>query len=159
MKKLPLLITAALLVAVLSGCSVLYPNWGKPTDSPSPSKTKTDTPTPDPTDTQTATPTPTDKADATVEIVDAYVDSANGVIQVIAQISNFSEDGGTCTATFTSGSKTVKVSQPAESNAANTQCHPLEINLGGLPAGQGSITVTYESKKYYGVSAPSSVTL
>lgn len=157
MKKLPLVITAVFLVSVLSGCSVLYPNWGKPTDSPSPTKTKTHTTTPAPTDTQTSNPTPTDKADAAVTIVDAYLDSANGVIQIIAQISNFSEDGGTCTATFTSGSKTVRVSQPAESNAVNTQCHPLEINLGGLPAGQGSITVTYESKKYYGVSAPSSV--
>lgn len=159
MKKLPLITTAVLLVAVLSGCSLLYPNWGKPTDSPNPTETSTGTSTPDPTDTETTSPTPTDKAEATVEIVDAYVDSPNGVIQVIAQISNFSEDGGTCTATFTSGSKTVKVSQPAESNATNTQCHPMEINLGGLPAGQGSITVTYESTKYYGVSAPSSVTI
>jgi len=159
MKKLPLITTAVLLVAVLSGCSLLYPNWGKPTDSPNPTETSTGTSTPDPTDTETTSPTPTDKAEATVEIVDAYVDSPNGVIQVIAQISNFSEDGGTCTATFTSGSKTVKVSQTAESNAANTQCHPMEINLGGLPAGQGSITVTYESTKYYGVSAPSSVTI
>jgi len=159
MKKLPLLITAVLLVAVLSGCSVLYPNWGKPTDSPSATKTATETSTPDPTETETPTPTPTDKKEATVEILDAYVDSPNGVIQVIAQITNFSEDGGTCTATFTSGSKTVKVSQPAESNAANTQCHPLEINLGGLPAGQGTITVTYESDKYFGESTPSSVTI
>jgi PBP1b-binding outer membrane lipoprotein LpoB len=159
MKKLPLLVTAVLLALVLSGCSFLYPNMGKPTDSPSPSKTHTKTPTSNPTDTQTSTPTPTDKAAANVEILDAYADTANGVIQVIAQVTNFSEDGGTCTATFTSGSKTVKVSQPAESNAANTQCHPLEINLGGLPAGVGTITVTYESKKYYGVSAPSSVTI
>lgn len=159
MKKLPLLISAILVVTVLSGCSILYPNAGKPTDSPSPSTSHTKTPTPDPTDTKTATPVPTDKADATVEIVDAYTDTANGVIQVIAQVTNFSEDGGICTATFTSGSKTVTVSQPAESNAANTQCHPLEINLGGLPAGDGTVTVTYESTKYYGVSSPSTVTI
>lgn len=159
MKKLPLITTAVLLVAVLSGCSLLYPNWGKPTENPGPTKTKTDTPKPDPTDTQTSDPTPVDKGDAIVEVIYAFVDSPNGVIQVIAQISNVSEDGGTCTATFTSGSKTVKVTQPAESNAASTQCHPLEINLGGLPAGEGSITVTYESKKYFGVSAISSVTI
>jgi PBP1b-binding outer membrane lipoprotein LpoB len=159
MKKLPLLISAILLITVLSGCSILYPNAGKPTDSPSPSKTHTKTPSPDPTETETSTPVPTDKAAATVEILDAYADSANGVIEVIAQVTNFSEDGGTCTATFTSGSKTVTVSQPAESNAANTQCHPLEINLGGLPAGEGTVTVTYESEKYYGVSAPSTVTI
>ena len=159
MKKLSILLSATLLAAALSGCSILYPNAGKPTDSPSPTKTKTDTPTPEPTETQTPTPTPTDKAEASVEVLDAYVDSANGIIQVIAQVTNFSEDGGTCTATFTSGSKTVKVSAPAESNAANTQCHPIEINLGGLPAGDAQITVTYESKKYYGVSSPSSVTI
>lgn len=159
MKKLSLLVSTLLLVSAVSGCSILYPNAGKPTDSPSPTKTKTDTPTPDPTETETPTPTPTDKAEATVEILDASVDTANGVIQVIAQVTNFSEDGGTCTATFTSGSKKVTVSAPAESNAANTQCRPISITTGGLPAGIGSVTVSYESTKYYGVSAPSSVTI
>jgi PBP1b-binding outer membrane lipoprotein LpoB len=159
MKKLSLLVTATVLVAVLSGCSLLYPNAGKPTDSPKPTETETVTPTVEPTKTETPTPEPTDKAEASVEILDAYVDAPNGVIQVIAQVTNFSEDGGTCTVTYTNGSKKISVSEPAESNAANTQCHPLEINLGGLPAGLASITVTYESTKYYGVSAPSSVTL
>lgn len=159
MRKIASIVIVTLLFGALSGCSVLYPNWGKPTGSPSPTKTHTKTPTPEPTDTKTPTPEPTDKAKAIVEILDSYVDVPNGVIQVIAQVTNFSEDGGTCKLTFTSGTKTVTVSQPAESNAANTQCHPLEINLGGLPAGTGSLTVTYESEKYYGVSESSPVTL
>lgn len=159
MKKLSLLVTATVLVSVLSGCSLLYPNAGKPTDSPKPTETETVTPTVEPTKTETPTPEPTDKEDASVEILDAYVDAPNGIIQVIAQVTNFSEDGGTCTATYTNGSKVVTVTEPAESNAANTQCRPLDINLGGLPAGEASITVTYESTKYYGVSTPSSVTL
>jgi hypothetical protein len=157
MKNLRVLALAALLALTVSGCSILYPNWGKPTDSPKP--TDTSTVTPGPTDTKTPTPDPTTKGSASVEIMDAYVDSANGIISVIGQVTNFSEDGGTCSATFNGGGKTVTVSAPAESNAANTQCHPLEISLSGLPAGAGVVTVTYDSAKHHGVSKATSVTI
>lgn len=157
MKKFRFLVLCLTLIGVLSGCTLLYPNWGKPTDSPSP----TDTSTPKPTETKTETPTPkpTDKAKAEVEILDAYVDSPNGILQVIASANNFSEDGGTCTATFNGGGKTVKASTTAESNASNTQCKPIEIPLGGLPRGAGVVTVSYESKGYYGTSQSVAVTI
>jgi PBP1b-binding outer membrane lipoprotein LpoB len=157
MKNLRVIALAAILAFTVSGCSILYPNWGKPTDSPKPTETKT-TP-PGPTDTGTPTPDPTDKGAATVEIMDAFVDSPNGIILVVGQVTNFSEDGGTCSATFNGGGKTVTVSAAAESNAANTQCHPLEINLSGLPKGSGVITVTYDSTKNHGVSKATAVTI
>ena len=157
MKNLRVIALAAILAFTVSGCSILYPNWGKPTDSPKPTETKT-TP-PGPTDTGTPTPDPTDKGAATVEIMDAFVDSPNGIILVVGQVTNFSEDGGTCSATFNGGGKTVTVSAAAESNAANTQCHPLEINLSGLPKGAGVITVTYDSTKNHGVSKATAVTI
>jgi hypothetical protein len=157
MKKLSLLLGLSLLLTSLAGCTLLYPNWGKPTSSP----TKTDTGSPSPTipDTGTPKPTVTNKANAAVEIMDASVYAQDGIIQVVAQVTNFSEDGGTCIATFTGGGKTVTVSAKAESNAANTQCHPLEISLTGLPSGPGSITVTYDSTAKHGVSSVTSVTI
>jgi hypothetical protein len=156
MKNLRILAIAILLVAPVSGCSVLYPNWGKPTDSPTPTATETVTPTP--TETPTETPDPA-KAPATVEIMDAYVDSQNGVLQVVAQITNFSEDGGTCTATFTGGGKSTSVTVSAESNAANTQCRIMEIPLGALASGSGSVKVKYDSTAHSGVSTETSVTI
>jgi len=157
MRKLIVLAMSAILIITLSSCSLLYPNWGKPTNSPT--KTNTDTPHPTDTDTDTPTPDPTDKANAVVEIMDSYVDSPNGILQVIAQVTNFSEDGGNCTLTFTGSGKTVTITVKAESNAANTQCHPLEIPLGQLPKGAGSITVTYDSSGKHGVSPATAVTI
>lgn len=155
MKKLSLLLGVTLLLTSVTGCTLLYPNWGKPTASP----TKTKTGDPKPTDTGTPEPTVTNKGKADVEIMDASVYAQDGIIQVVAQVTNFSEDGGTCTATFTGGGKTVSVSAKAESNAANTQCHPLEINLAGLPSGVGSVTVSYDSEAKHGVSSAEPVTI
>jgi hypothetical protein len=78
---------------------------------------------------------------------------------VIAQVTNFSEDGGTCKATFNGGGKTVSLTGSAESNAANTQCRPIEIPLGGLPKGAGVVTVSYESATKYGTSTSFAVTI
>jgi len=156
MKNLRILVLTVMLTSILSGCSVLYPNWGKPTSSPTPSKTKTQSSSPTPTETQTQTPDPT-KAAATVEIMDAYVDTQNGVLQIIAQVTNFSEDGGTCQATFEGSGKKATVSVKAESNAANTQCRTMEIALGGLPKGAGTVTVSYDSATHAGTSSQTSV--
>ena len=157
MKKLTLLIGFSLLITTLTGCTLLYPNWGKPTSSPT--DTKTSDPTPTKTKTGDPTPTTPAKGNAVVEIMDASVYQQDGIIQVVAQITNFSEDGGVCTATFTGGGKSVSVSAKAESNAANTQCHPLEINLGGIPSGSGSVSVTYDSATKHGVSSAQAVTI
>lgn len=154
MKNLRILAIATLIVASVSGCSVLYPNWGKPTDKPTP--TATDTQTPTPTATPTDTPDPS-KGPASVEIMDAYVDSQNGVLQIVAQITNFSEDGGTCTATFTGGNKSESVTVNAESNAANTQCRMMEIALGALSSGSGTVKVKYDSTAHTGLSTETSV--
>jgi hypothetical protein len=158
MKKLQILALASVLAISVSGCSVLYPNWGKPTDSPSPSVTDTETPSPTPTETETETPEPT-KLPASIEILDAYVDTQGGVLVVVAQITNFSEDGGSCVATFTGGGNSSSVTVSAESNAANTQCRTMEIPLGGLAKGMGVVTVKYDSTLHSGISAETSVTI
>ena len=158
MKNLRIAVLAVILAATLTGCSLLYPNMGKPTDSPSPTATETETPSPTVTPTETETPEPT-KEPATVEILDAYVDTQAGVLQVVAQITNFSEDGGTCTATYTSGGKSVSVSVGAESNAANTQCKTMEFPLGNLAKGTGEVTVKYDSTLHAGESTGTTVAI
>jgi hypothetical protein len=158
MKKIRIAVLAVIFVATVSGCSLLYPNMGKPTASPSPTATETETPTPTATPTETETPEPT-KDPATVEIMDAYVDTQAGVLQVVAQITNFSEDGGSCTATFTGGGKSSSVSVNAESNAANTQCRTMEFPLGDLAQGSGVVTVKYDSTLHSGESAGTTVVI
>lgn len=156
MKNLRILAIASILAVSVSGCSVLYPNWGKPTDKPSPTATDTETPSPTPTETETPEPT---KDPATVEIMDAYVDTQAGVMQVVAQVTNFSEDGGSCTLTFTGGNKSTSVTVTAESNAANTQCKTMELPLGVLAKGVGKVTVKYDSSTHSGLSPETSVTI
>ena len=156
MKNLRILAIASILAVSVSGCSVLYPNWGKPTDKPSPTATDTETPSPTPTETETPEPT---KDPATVEIMDAYVDTQAGVLQVVAQVTNFSEDGGSCTLTFTGGNKSTSATVTAESNAANTQCKTMELPLGVLAKGVGKVTVKYDSSTHSGLSPETSVTI
>lgn len=158
MKNLRIVALAFILAISVSSCSVLYPNMGKPTDGPSPTATESESPTPTPTPTETETPDPA-KSPATVEIMDAYVDTQAGVLQVVAQITNFSEDGGTCTVTFTGGGKSTSATVGAESNAANTQCKTMEIPLGVLAKGSGVATVKYDSTVHSGLSAESSVVI
>ena len=152
---------AATLTASLTGCSVLYPNWNttaNPADSSTPSASSSATPTESAS--ATATPTPTAaKAKAQIAFVDSGVDSAGGVIFAVAEVTNVVEDGGLCTLTFIGAGKTKTVTGKAEANATDTQCHPLELPLAGLPKGAGLITITYNSATHVGTSAAVAVNI
>jgi hypothetical protein len=160
-KSLTAAVAGATLVASLAGCSVLYPNWNTtagPGDSATPSTSATALPT----DSASPSPSPTataPKGKATISIVDSGVDAAGGVIFAVAEITNVVEDGGTCTMTFIGAGKTKTISGKAESNATDTQCHPLEIALAGLPKGAGLVTISYSSNGYAGTSAAIAVTV
>jgi hypothetical protein len=162
MKRINVAAAAAsslLLAAALSGCSVLYPNWNttaKPGDSSVPSTSSSSSQSPS----ATPTPTPTIAVKkAQISWVDSGVDTAAGVIYGVAEITNAVEDGGTCTLTFIGAGKTKTVSGKAEVNATDTQCHPLELPIAGLPKGAGLITMTYSSPNYAGTSAAVAVTI
>ena len=155
-------ITAALtLTAGLTGCSVLYPNWNttaNPGDSATPSASASVAPTES--TSASATPTPTAaKAKAQITFVDSGVDTAGGVIFAVAEVTNVVEDGGLCTLTFIGAGKTKTITGKAEANATDTQCHPLELSLSGLPKGAGLITITYNSATHVGTSAAVAVTI
>jgi hypothetical protein len=154
--------SASLLLAVaLSGCSILYPNWNttaKPGDSSAPSSSSSSAVT----ESASASPTPTPTVavkKAQIAWVDSGVDTAAGVIYGVAEITNVVEDGGTCTLTFIGAGKTKTVSGKAEVNATDTQCHPLELPIAGLPKGAALITMTYNSPTHVGTSAAVAVTI
>jgi hypothetical protein len=157
-------VVAALIVATsLSGCSVLYPNWNTtsgPGDSSTPSSSSSASASSNATESATPTPTPTVAVKkAQIAWVDSGVDTAAGVIYGVAEITNVVEDGGSCTLTFIGAGKTKTVTGKAESNATDTQCHPLELPIAGLPKGAALITMSYTSPTHAGTSAAVAVNI
>jgi hypothetical protein len=154
--------SATLLLALaLSGCSILYPNWNT-TAKPGDPATTSASPTSVASASASATPSPTATVaakKAQVSWLDSGVDTAGGVVYGVAEITNAVEDGGTCTLTFIGAGKTKTVSGKAEVNATDTQCHPLQIPLAGLPKGAALITMTYSSPNFAGTSAAVAVTI
>lgn len=158
MKKIFAAASAALVAITLSGCALLYPNWGtdqNPSTSMSPSATST-SPSASPSESASQTPIQTL---AEVSLIDMGVDSGAGSLYVVAEVLNATENGGKCTITFKSGSATKSVSVKAEANASTTQCFPAYLPIGGLPKGKGVVTITYESEKFYGTSDSYGVTI
>lgn len=158
MKKISAAASAALVAITLSGCALLYPNWGtdqNPSTSMSPSATA---PSPSASPSESASETPKQTL-AEVSLIDMGVDSGAGSLYVVAEVLNATEDGGKCTITFKSGSASKTVSVKAEANASTTQCFPAYLPISGLPKGKGVVTITYESEKFYGTSDSYGVTI
>ena len=155
--------SAVLILAAgsLAGCSILYPNWNttaKPGDSSTPSSSSSATTGAS----ESPTPTPTSsvaRKKAQIAWVDSGVDAPAGVIFAVGEITNVVEDGGTCTLTFIGAGKTKTVTGKAEVNATDTQCHPLELSMTGLPKGAGLITLSYDSPTHVGTSTAVAVTI
>jgi hypothetical protein len=156
MKKSLAILFALITSVSLSGCALLYPNWDT-TQSPGTSQSAEPSNSEQPS--ESASPTTPSKAIAKVQIDDASADATAGVINALAEITNFSEDGGTCTLVVKAGTTTKKVSFKAESNVSTTQCYPMQLPLAGLPKGTALVSVQYESAKYFGESAGISVVI
>ena len=156
MKQLKVLGLVATLMFALTGCALLYPNWGS-TGLPTPTETQTQTQSGEPQPTTTDSPSPTAttvvKKSASVQILQVTPDATAGVIDVIAEVSNVSEDGGLCSLKISIGGVTKSQTVKAESNVNSTQCFPMELPLAGIPKGNANVTVTYESPGYVGSSA------
>lgn len=158
MKKVFVALAVTATAVSLSGCALLYPNWGtdqNPSTSMSPSAT-VESPSASPSESASETPKQTL---AEVSLIDMGVDSGAGSLYVVAEVLNATEDGGKCTITFKSGSATKTVSVKAEANASTTQCFPAYLPIGGLPKGKGVVTITYESEKFFGTSDSYGVTI
>lgn len=159
-----ILFSAAAIAAAISltGCSLLYPNWGtevKPSDPQTSSPSQTSTPTETATETPTETPSPAAVQKASINIIQSGVDTTNGELYVVAEVTNAVENGGQCILNYSSGSFTKSVTVKAEANVSTTQCFPISLPLKGLPKGAGTFTVTYESAAFKGSSVASAVTI
>lgn len=165
-------LTLSASAVVLTGCSIFYPNWGatslpeEPTDQvsetqtadPEPTQTEsaTETAEPEPTESETEKPEP---RKTSVEIIMAVAEPELGVLTVVARAPEVIDEGGKCTVRFQSGDFDKKFTVKAEPSADYTQCHPIEIPLKDLVAGEGIVTVSYSSDNYVGTSAASSVVI
>lgn len=154
MKKIALGLVAAAITVSLSGCALLYPNWG--TDQ-SPGTSQSASPTESASQTPSASPTKVTKSKAVIRIDDASADATAGVISVVAEVTNVAQDGGTCTLILQVGNTTKRLPFKAEANVDRTQCFPMEVPLAGLPKGTALVSVEYESSTYFGVSTAQSV--
>ena len=158
------LISASVVAAsiALTGCSLLYPNWGtteKPSD-PQTSAPATDTPTTTPSDTPSESPTssaPVQKA--IINLIQSGVDTNSNEVYAVAEVTNAVEDGGQCTLTFTSGTFTKSLTVKAESNVKTTQCFPMNLSTAGFPKGPGFMTIGYSSTAFKGTSTAIPVTI
>lgn len=159
-------------VALLTGCSVFYPNWGATSLPEEPAIVSTETPQaesesavePEPSEsvaeTATAEPSETQKPEpkkTAVEVIMAVVEPELKILTVVAQLPNVSDEGGSCTFRFQAGDFEKKLTVKAEPSATYTQCYPIEVPLSQLKSGAGLVTVSYKSDLYVGTSAATSV--
>jgi cytoskeletal protein RodZ len=86
-----------------------------------------------------------------------YAQQYGQSVEVGAEVSVF-EDGGTCTATFTSGANTVTKSVQAVKNVNRVNCPAMVADASEFnPKGNWSVTVTYNSNSSSGTSNPLTV--
>jgi hypothetical protein len=156
MKKIASVLVATAIAVSLSGCALLYPNWG--TDQ-NPGTSQSAEPSQSTSESTSASPTVAPKSKAKVEITDAYADAAAGTLSVVASVANIAQDGGTCTLILQNGNTTKRLPFKAEANVTTTQCHPMDVPLAGLVKGSALVSVEYESADYFGTSATQSIAI
>jgi hypothetical protein len=147
---------------VLTGCTLFYPNSANPEDaaeptsssseapaeSTSPEMSSATSPSPSPSPSPSVSPT---MAPALFQIL--YTDTSGGVLNVVAEVTNFVEDGGSCTLSYYSGATATAIGTvKAERNVTSTQCAPFNINFSAVPKGTLQLTVKYESENHLGES-------
>ena len=153
--KLRIISAAVIMCATLplAGCDFLTPNWDalRPTGTPSATEpTESSTPTPEPT-----TPPDLDRVD--VVVFSATADASG--IDVVAQVQEVSESGGTCKLVLAQAGTIKELVVKAEANVTDTQCFPMHLPLTGFRSGPATFTVTYSSSTSHGESSVDEVVI
>jgi hypothetical protein len=82
-----------------------------------------------------------------------YSDTSAGVLNVVSEVSNFAEDGGSCILSYYQGETATAIATvKAERNVTSTQCFEFNVSFSGLPKGTVSLTVSYKSDNHIGES-------
>jgi hypothetical protein len=91
-------------------------------------------------------------APATLQIL--YSDASGEVLNVVAEVTNFAEDGGNCVLSYFQGevATSILATVKAERNVTTTQCFPFNVDLASLPKGAMTLMVSYESENHIGES-------
>lgn len=114
----------------------------------------TDSPATTPTD----SPTAKDPVSAPSKGAVKPIIASAGAGDVRGYVPNITENGGTCTATFTGGGQTVTKTSPtpAFADAQRTICPPIDYSGTAVAAGW-NVTLTYKSASSEGISDASPV--
>jgi hypothetical protein len=149
---------------VLTGCTLFYPNSGSPEDFIEPSTSSSSEAPAEETGTeQAASPSPSPSVSPTMapaQLQIVYTDTSAGQLMVVAEVTNFAEDGGRCTLSYYKGTTaTVVGTVKAERNVTSTQCSPFNIDFSALPKGDLELTVSYSSENHIGESGKFEVTI
>jgi len=156
MKKAFIVALGLVTAMVLTGCSLFYPNSGNPDDAAEPTSSSSEAPSELKSPEESASTSPTPSASPTMspaffEIL--YTDTSGGVLNVVAEVTNFVEDGGSCTLYYYTGSTATAIGTvKAERNVTSTQCSPFNVNFSAVPKGVLELTVKYESENHLGES-------
>jgi hypothetical protein len=156
MKKAFIVMLSLATTLSLTGCSVFYPNSGSIEDGLEPTSATSEAPAESADSEQTTSPSPSPSVSPTMapaQLGIIYSDASGGVLNVVAEVSNFAEDGGSCTLSYYKGTTaTVLETVKAERNVTTTQCFPFNVDLASVPKGALQLTVSYLSENHMGES-------
>jgi hypothetical protein len=154
------------LALVLAGCTLFYPNSGSPEDFIEPSSSSSsssEAPAEESSTEQSSSPSPSPSVSPTMapaQLQIVYTDTSAGELMVVAEVTNFAEDGGRCTLSYYKGTTASVVGTvKAERNVTSTQCSPFNIDFSALPKGDLELTVSYSSENHIGESGKFEVTI
>jgi hypothetical protein len=163
MKKAFIVALGLATALVLTGCTLFYPNSGSPEDLIEPSVSSSEAPAEETSTEQSASPSPSPSVSPTMAVAQLqilYTDTSAGVLNVVAEVMNFAEDGGSCTLSYYKGATATAVGTvDAERNVTSTQCFPFNVDFSALPKGALELTVKYESENHVGESEKFEVTI
>jgi hypothetical protein len=149
---------------VITGCTLFYPNSGTPTDEViDPSASSAEVPGEATSPGQATTPSTSTSASPSPSVSPTMApavffiqefDASSGSLYVRAEVTNFVEDGGSCTLSYYQGATATAIATvKAERNITSTQCFPFDINFSAVPKGSLALTVSYKSDNHIGESA------
>lgn len=152
-------------VVALTGCTLFPAGFGGPDEGLEPNSSLSGGPTessstsepsaspPVTSVTPSASPSPSAIFE-TLQLRFDVVDASGGTLLVVAEITNFAADGGTCTLSYYQGEQaTVLATTRSERNINGTQCSPFNVGLSGVPKGAQQLTISYQSTAHIGESA------
>jgi hypothetical protein len=143
---------------VLTGCTLFYPNSGTPTgELTDPTASSTEVPGEATSPGDATSPSPSPSVSPTMAPAVFFIqelDVSSGSLYVLAEVTNFVEDGGSCTLSYYQGATATAIATvKAERNITSTQCFPFDINFSAVPKGSLALTVSYKSDNHIGESA------